>query len=428
MNFQDTLEYMYRLLPMYQRIGKVAFKKDLTNTILLLDLLGNPEKKFKSIHIAGTNGKGSSAHMLASILQTAGYKTGLYTSPHLKRFTERIKINGKEVDEPFVCDFIEKLRRPIEEIQPSFFEITVAMAFEYFAMHQVDIAIIEVGLGGRFDSTNVIRPEISLITSISYDHMDMLGNTLPEIAFEKAGIIKNKVPVIISETQEQIEPVFIDKSIEMEAPIFFADREYNVRKGTDGLDNFKYFVENDGRTYEFQSDLGGLYQTKNLPGVLKTVSLLSDLGYSIKQTHLKEGLKSVGNNTGFKGRWQKLSDKPLIICDTAHNEDGVRWLATQIQTVKAEKFHIIWGSVEGKDIEKILQYLPKSAFYYFCAPKIPRAMSTEVLQVHAEKIGLNGKEYGDVNLALEAAREQAGADDFILVAGSNFIVAELNDL
>ena len=428
MNFQDTLEYMYRLLPMYQRIGNAAFKKDLTNTVKLLDLLGNPEKKFKSIHIAGTNGKGSSAHMLASILQTAGYKTGLYTSPHLKRFTERIKINGNEVDESFVCDFIEKLQKPIEEIQPSFFEITVAIAFEYFAKRRVDIAVIEVGLGGRFDSTNVIRPEISLITSISYDHMDMLGNTLQEIAFEKAGIIKEKVPVIIGETQSEIEPVFMNKSREMDAAIFFADQEYKVSLSADGLENFKYFIDHDMQHYELQSDLGGHYQVKNLPGVLKTVSLLNHMGRTISPEHLAEGLKNVCKNTGFKGRWQKIGDRPLTICDTAHNEDGVRLLSAQIQTIKAEKLHIVWGSVEGKEIEKILRHLPKSAFYYFCQPNIPRAMKTEVLKTHAEKMGLYGAGYDDVNKALEAARQRAGEHDLILVAGSNFVVAEINDL
>jgi dihydrofolate synthase / folylpolyglutamate synthase len=428
MNFQETLEYMYRLLPMYQRVGNTAFKKDLTNTIKLLDLLGNPEKKFKSIHIAGTNGKGSSAHMLASIMQTAGQKTGLYTSPHLKRFTERIKIDGKEVDESFVCEFIEKLQKPIEEIRPSFFEITVVMAFDFFAKHNVDIAVIEVGLGGRFDSTNVIRPEISLITSISYDHMDMLGNTLAEIAFEKAGIIKERVPVVISVKQDEVMSVFMNKAREMQSEIFFADMEYKVSRNTEALDNFHYLVEHENQHFEIQSDLGGKYQIRNLPGVLKVVSLLNNQGYSIKPTHIEKGLKSVGSTTGFKGRWQKIGAQPLTICDTAHNEDGVRMLSAQIDEIRAEKLHIIWGSVEGKDIEKILRHLPETAFYYFCAPNIPRAMKTDTLMAHALKLGLHGQSYSDVNKALEAARERASADDFILVAGSNFIVAEINDL
>lgn len=428
MNFQETLEYMYRLLPMYQRIGNTAFKKDLTNTIRLLDLLGNPHRKFKSIHIAGTNGKGSSAHMLASILQTAGYKTGLYTSPHLKRFTERIKIDGKEVDEPFVCDFIEKLQKPIEEIRPSFFEITVAMAFEYFAKREVDIAVVEVGLGGRFDSTNVLQPIISLITSISYDHMDMLGNTLSEIAFEKAGIIKEHVPVVISEKQDEITPVFLNKASEMQAALFFADSEYKVSRNTELRDSFHYLVEHGDQHFEMQSDLGGQYQVKNIPGVLKVASLLNNMNYSIQPQHLDDGLKNVCKNTGFKGRWQKIGTKPLTICDTAHNEDGVRQLMAQIATTSFEKLHIIWGSVEGKDIEKNMCHLPTSALYYFCEANIPRAMKTEVLMAQAEKMGLTGVACGNVNTALETARDCAGVNDLIVVTGSNFIVAEINDL
>ncbi len=425
MNFQDTLEYMYRLLPMYQRVGNVAFKKDLTNTISLLEVLDNPQHSFKSVHIAGTNGKGSSAHMLASVLQSAGYKTGLYTSPHLKRFTERIRIDGREADEAFVCDFIERLRGHIEIIQPSFFEITVAMAFDYFARSKVDIAVIEVGLGGRFDSTNVINPLISLITSISYDHMDMLGNSLSEIAFEKAGIIKQGTPAVISETQEEIREVFISKAMEMKSEIHFADQEFTIKPIDIGNE---FLVHAGSASFKIDTDLGGFYQAKNIPGVLKVVELLRKMGFKITDTHLMGGLKTVVKRTGLKGRWQKISENPLTICDTAHNEAGVAFLIRQIAQISYDQLHIIWGSVEGKEIEKILNYLPGDAFCYFCQADIPRAMPADFLKTKAEALGLKGLAYKDVNEALAAARNRAGAGDFILIAGSNFIVAELNEL
>lgn len=428
MNFQETLDYMYRLLPMYQRVGKVAFKKDLTNTIRLLEILGNPEKKFKSIHIAGTNGKGSSAHMLASVLQSAGYKTGLYTSPHLKRFTERIRIDGLEVDESYVCAFIERLRGHIETIQPSFFEITVAMAFDYFARNAVDVAVIEVGLGGRFDSTNVIVPMVSLITSISYDHMDMLGNTLKEIAFEKAGIIKPDVPVVISETQPEIQEVFISKAVGMHSGIYFADQEFNVS----GLHNHNalgcFNVQTSHGNFELLTDLAGIYQAKNIPGVLKVIGLLRLIGFRITDEHLKSGLKNVVKQTGLKGRWQKINEKPFIICDTAHNEAGVALLMQQVRCVIYNHLHIIWGSVEGKELEKIFKFLPVDASYYFCQPNIPRGLKAEALRLKAAEFGLSGLAYEDVNLALQAAKSHAGSEDLILISGSNFIVAELNEL
>lgn len=428
MNFQETLEYMYKLLPMYQRVGKTAFKKDLTNTIKLLELLGNPHHQFKSIHIAGTNGKGSSTHMLASIMQAAGYRTGLYVSPHLKRFTERIKIDGQEVEEQFVCEFITKLHGKIEEIQPSFFEITVAMAFEYFARKQVDIAVIEVGLGGRFDSTNVITPIISLITSISYDHMDMLGNTLPEIAFEKAGIIKSGVPVVISETQEEIVPVFTKKAEECGSLIYFADQEYTINRGLSSQELFEFEVQKNGVISKFKSDLGGLYQLKNIPGVLKVVQLLANHGYSISEDQLGIGLSQVRKNTGFIGRWQRLSDAPLIICDTAHNEAGVQLIFDQIAQLDYERLYVIWGAVEGKSLKGTFQYFPKDAFYYFCEPDVPRALKAELLYDFATKMELKGAPVTDVNMAIALAKEQAGEKDLIFIGGSNFVVAEIKDL
>jgi dihydrofolate synthase/folylpolyglutamate synthase len=428
MNFQETLEYMYRQLPMYQRVGKVAFKKDLTNTIRLLDALQDPHRKFRSIHIAGTNGKGSSAHMLASILQTAGYRTGLYTSPHLKRFTERIKINGEEVEEQFVCDFVERIQPQIKSIKPSFFEMTVAMAFDYFAAREVDVAVVEVGLGGRFDSTNVIEPVLSLITSISYDHMDLLGNTLPEIAFEKAGIIKQDIPVVISETQHEIVDVFARKANGMRAPIFFADQEYEVRLDDFKIQVFDFIVKTKQKDYEIRSDLGGRYQMKNLPGVLKVIDLINGLGFAISEQQMLEGLKSVGKNTGLRGRWQKLSDKPAIICDTVHNEAGVRILVDQLKLMKFERLHVVWGVVEGKSPEKVLRHLPENAIYYFCQPNLPRAMRAEDLIEIAKVIGLNGKVVTDVNDAVAEARATASEKDLVIIGGSNFVVAEIEEL
>jgi dihydrofolate synthase/folylpolyglutamate synthase len=428
MNFQETLEYMYKLLPMYQRVGKIAFKKDLTNTIRLLNILGNPQHQFKSIHIAGTNGKGSSAHMLASIMQAAGYRTGLYVSPHLKRFTERIKIDGQEVEEQFVCEFIAQLHGRIEEILPSFFEITVAMAFAYFARKQVDIAVIEVGLGGRFDSTNVITPLVSLITSISYDHMDMLGNTLPEIAFEKAGIIKPGIPVVISETQEEIVPVFIKKAEETGSPIYFADQEFAMLSGDSAEAMFSFIVRHNEGESKLTSDLGGYYQLKNIPGVLKVVELLVGQDYSISEEQLQLGLNQVRKSTGFKGRWQKLSDVPLIICDTAHNEAGVKLLFDQIRQLNFDRQYIVWGVVAGKPLEGIFQHLPKDAFYYFCEPDVPRAMKAELLYDFAREMGLHGVVVKNVNEAILQARASAGEKDLIFIGGSNFVVAEINEL
>ncbi len=419
---------MYKLLPMYQRVGKTAFKKDLTNTIKLLDYLGNPHHQFKSIHIAGTNGKGSSAHMLASVLQTAGYRTGLYTSPHLKQFTERIRIDGAEIDEAFVCEFIDKLRNLIEDIRPSFFEITVAMAFDYFARKKVDIAIVEVGMGGRFDSTNVLNPIISLITSISYDHMEFLGNTLPEIAFEKAGIIKPGVPVVISETQDEIVPVFKTKAMETGSELYFADEVYQVNLKNAYSGSFEYEVETNGEMKILKSDLGGQYQIKNIPGVLRVIDLLRSIDFLINEDHLKKGFQHIGQNTGLKGRWQKLLDKPLTICDTAHNESGVQMIFTQIQEMKYHQLHVVWGAVEGKSIEKIFRYLPKSAFYYFCEPKLPRAIKAQKLLEVALDMNLQATSIEDVNEAINAAKKNAGSEDLIFIGGSNFVVAEINEL
>ncbi len=428
MDFKDTLEYMYDLLPMYQRVGKTAFKKDLTNTIRLCKILGNPQDNFKSIHIAGTNGKGSSAHMLASILQSAGYKTGLYTSPHLKSFTERIRVNGVEVAEQFVCDFINKIKIEIEEIQPSFFELTVAMAFDYFSKQQVDVAVIEVGLGGRFDSTNVVTPLASLITSIGLDHTDMLGETLPEIAFEKAGIIKEQVPVVISETQDETTNVFSKRARELNAPVYFADQKYKVSTILNSSDDLYFSAKSNEKSFTANTDLAGQYQLKNIPGVLKIIDLLNKQGFQIANEHLTNGFKNVIKNTGLLGRWQKLNDNPLTICDTVHNEAGIQYLVKQIEQIEYKKLHIIWGSVEGKDLHGVFQHLPNDAFYYFCEASVPRALKAELLQDRAKELGCAGIVIKDVNEAIEAARKQGNKNDLIIIGGSNFIVAEIKEL
>ncbi|MCG8307708.1 MAG: bifunctional folylpolyglutamate synthase/dihydrofolate synthase [Cytophagales bacterium] len=429
MSFQDTLDYMYNLLPMYQRVGKTAFKKDLTNTLKLCALLGHPQEKFKSIHVAGTNGKGSSAHMLASILQTAGYKTGLYTSPHLKSFTERIKIDGREVEESFVIEFIERLKHDIEEIQPSFFEITVAMAFDYFAGKQVDVAVIEVGLGGRFDSTNVIRPIISLITSIGLDHTDMLGETLPEIAFEKAGIIKDHVPVVISETQEEITDVFRAKAMEKKAPLYFADQEYQVNLTSCNAICQEFSISTTKEVAIFaNTDLSGEYQLKNIPGVAKVVELMNKMKFPVDRQHFIDGMGHVVKNTGLLGRWQKLGEHPLTICDTVHNEAGVKYLVGQIEKMTFRDLFVIWGMVKEKDPEGIFRCLPKHAFYYFCEASVPRAMSAEKLMKFASESGMEGQVVRNVNDAIATARSRAKEDDLIIIGGSNFIIAEINDL
>ena len=406
-------------------------KRTLTNTIKLCEKLGNPQERFKSVHIAGTNGKGSSAHMLASILQAAGYKVGLYTSPHLKKFTERIRINGVETTEDFVCDFVAKMKMTIETIQPSFFELTVAMAFEYFADEHVDVAVVEVGLGGRFDSTNIITPEVSLITSISYDHMDMLGNTLAEIAFEKAGIIKKGVPVIISEYHGDTVHVFKQKARDNQSPLYFADDFYQcVQQQTNGV-MATYDVKS-LKNQEFPNtldiDLTGKYQEKNIPGVLLTVDLLRDKNYRITREQVSQGLRQVKGSTGLKGRWQILGQQPLIICDTGHNEDGVRLVTTQLKSMSYRRLYIILGMVKDKELDKIFIHLPKEAKYYFCEANIPRALEAEILQKEAKKFGLESQVIRDVNEAVSVVLQEAGKEDIIFIGGSNFIVAELESI
>ncbi|MBN8575899.1 MAG: bifunctional folylpolyglutamate synthase/dihydrofolate synthase [Cytophagales bacterium] len=423
MNYAETVDYLYRNLPMYQRIGATAFKNDLTNTIALCNALGNPHTKFKSVHVAGTNGKGSTSHMLAAILQTAGYKTALYTSPHLKDFTERIRINGLAVSRQFVIDFVERIKPHIESIKPSFFEITVAMAFDYFAQSNVELAVIEVGLGGRLDSTNVITPVLSLITNISWDHMEILGETLSKIAAEKAGIIKPYVPVIVSETQAGVEPVFRATAHATNSTIIFADQYYKVAKTNDRFN----VVAGTGQL-QLKCDLQGQYQTKNIAGVLAAVDQLRAQGFSISAAHVQNGLQHAGRLTGLKGRWQKLNDNPLTICDTAHNEAGIKEILNQLHTVNFSQLHWVWGMVKDKDVRKILNLLPADAHYYFCQANIPRAMDATTLAQHANAVGLKGEIIPDVNEAIRTANRHAQHNDLVLIGGSTFVVAEIENL
>lgn len=429
MNYQETLYYLFNALPMFQRVGASAFKKDLSNTLALCSHLGNPERKFKSIHVAGTNGKGSTSHTLAAILQSAGYKTGLYTSPHLKSFTERVRINGQEITEQAVVDFVDANKSFLNELKPSFFEMTVALAFWYFAKEEVDIAIIEVGMGGRLDSTNVITPELSVITNIGWDHMQFLGDSLPLIAGEKAGIIKPNIPVVISQSQEEITSVFIQKAQENEAPIIFADQKFRLEKvaATEpGL--AKYTVSKDGGTYTLDYGLLGDYQLFNLPGILESVNQLRSMGWKISKEALRKGLKEVTSLTGLKGRWQILGEKPTVIADTGHNEPGIRAILTQLKSYSFDQLWMVIGMVQDKDISKILTLLPKDAQYVFCQADLPRAMPAELLAEKAAEYGLKGEVISEVNQALQFARKNAGPNDLIFVGGSTFVVAEIDDL
>lgn len=416
---------------MFQRVGAVAYKADLTNTISLCTALDNPQLKFKSIHIAGTNGKGSSSHMVAAILQSAGYKTGLYTSPHLKEFTERIKINGVEIDQEYIIDFVNRIKKEIEKIQPSFFEITVAMAFDYFAFHKVDFAVIETGLGGRLDSTNVITPIVSLITNISYDHMDILGYTLPAIAKEKAGIIKEGIPAVISELQAEVEPVFCAKAAEVNADIVFASKIFSTKEKVNAKDSSLTLDVYDQGELVFSNlnpELKGDYQKKNIPGVLMSIKVLQKLGYRITTQNIQNGIENVIKLTGLKGRWQKLGESPLIICDTGHNVDGLKDVVHQIRAQKFKNLFIVLGMVKDKDISNVIRLLPREAYYFFCQATIPRALEAKFLAEKAKAAGLQGEVVQDVNKAIAAAKSKAGTEDFIFIGGSTFVVAEIDNL
>lgn len=421
--YADTLRYLYEALPMYQRVGASAYKANLDNTIALCNALGNPERKFKSIHVAGTNGKGSTSHMLAAILQFAGYRTGLYTSPHLKEFTERIRINGREVEREFVVDFVDRLKPELDRIKPSFFEMSVAMAFEYFVQQQVDIAVIEVGLGGRLDSTNVITPELSVITNISWDHMALLGNTLQKIAAEKAGIIKLRVPVLVSERQEEVADVFINRAAQLQSDIVFA--QDIVQLDPQGI-GFDVYQQGSLWLEDVVPDLRGRYQYKNLPGVFTAVLILRELGYEISDQAVKAGIGEASGLTGLKGRWQTIRLEPLTICDTGHNEAGMTAVIEQLQNLPHRQLHLVIGMVNDKDVSKILNLLPKDGVYYFCQANIPRAMDAHQLAELGEEAGLEGIVVPDVNKALERATAAAGPLDIVFVGGSTFVVGELD--
>lgn len=438
MNYQETLSYLYNQLPMFTRVGASAFKKDLTNTVALCAKLDNPQHKFKSIHIGGTNGKGSTSHMLAAVLQTAGYKTGLYTSPHLKDFRERIRINGEMIGEQEVVEFVAQHKTDFEMIEPSFFEMTVALAFDAFARHQVDIAIVEVGLGGRLDSTNIITPLLSVITNIGWDHMNMLGNTLPLIAGEKAGIIKPGIPVIIGELQPEVAEVFTNTASERGSSLVFASEQWELtslkkqkenNESQDSLLDIRVTPTSKNlplSNYPLQLDLTGTYQLKNVKTVLSAVIELRGQGWTITDEQITTALKQVKTLTGLQGRWQTLSTSPLTICDTGHNPDGIQEVLKNIAGIPYQHLRFVLGVVNDKDISKVLSLLPAiNATYYFCKPDLPRGLDAEVLQQQALAFALHGNVYATVPMALKAAQQQAGPNDLVFAGGSTFVVAEI---
>ena len=438
--YQETLDWLFTQLPMYQRVGDTAFKKDLTNIAKLCTALGNPQEKFKAIHIAGTNGKGSTAHLLSAVMQTHGLKTGLYTSPHYRDFRERIKFNNKLISEEAVIAFTEDNKALFQKIQPSFFEITVAMAFKYFADKEVDIAIIETGLGGRLDSTNIITPLLSVITNIGFDHQKFLGNTLPLIAGEKAGIIKENVPVIIGETHKETAPVFKRKAKEMKSDIYFADQLINVeeipepddqkyRKITDKTvrTTFKIEIPDLDFTQEYEVNLMGSYQAKNLRTVMQTLMVLNEIwdDFELYEELITEAFANLKSLTRFIGRWHLLGTEPTIIADSAHNKPGIKLAMQQLDKLYFEEIHVVLGMVNDKDITDILKMLPLNAFYYFAKPDIPRGLPAAELSAKARAVNLDGRTYASVKLALRAAKSNAEKDDLIYVGGSTFVVAEV---
>lgn len=413
---------------MFSRIGAIAYKKDLFNTIELCKALDDPQQKFKSIHIAGTNGKGSTSHMLAAILQQAGYKTGLYTSPHLKDFRERIKINGEMIKEAFVVDFVEKTKKLSDKVEPSFFELTVAMAYDYFATEQVDIAVIETGLGGRLDSTNIITPLLSIITNIGWDHMNILGNSLEQIAFEKAGIIKKQVPVVIGEYQAVTKSIFINKALEEDATIHFVQDQFTATEIMVSPYSLSCKVNDNKNAVSepFTLDLNALYQTNNLCTVVSAVDILNKLGFDISKDVLKCALSNVKKLTGLYGRWQVIAENPLTVLDVAHNEDGIKQVLKQLLTFYPNQhYHFVIGMVKDKEIDAVLKLLPSTANYYFTNAKIPRALMSTDLKTKAATFNLNGQCFDDVNAAISAAKSTAGKSDIIIICGSVFLIGEV---
>lgn len=401
MTYQETLDYLFGRLPIYQRTGAAAYKADIGNIVAASKYLGNPHTQFKSVHIAGTNGKGSTAHMLSSILQESGYKVGLYTSPHLKDFRERIRINGKMIAEQEVVDFVKESKAIFEEMELSFFEFTVAMAFDYFANQQVDIAIIETGLGGRLDSTNILNPELTIITNIGLDHTNLLGNTLEKIAVEKGGIIKENTPIIIGRKQKETNTIFQNIAKEKNAHLMYSEPQQN-----------------------YATDLKGEYQKENINTTITAIEQLQEQGWAINSSNIEQGLLKIVANTQLLGRWQTLSEIPHIICDTGHNEDGIKQISKQLKNTKYEQLHFVFGTVNDKNLDSILSHLPKNASYYFCQANIPRAMDAKELQQKSAKYELKGNVFTIVKQALSKAKENANASDLIFVGGSTFVVAE----
>lgn len=425
MNYEQTLHYLYHTLPLYSNIGIKAYKADLNNTFALCKYLGDPQNKIKTIHVAGTNGKGSTSHMLASVFQQSGYKTGLYTSPHLKDFRERIKINGEMIRQDFVIRFIDQIHAFSEKVHPSFFELTFVMALEYFHQEKVDIAIIETGLGGRLDSTNVITPEVSVITNIGFDHMDILGDTLEKIAFEKAGIIKTEVPVVIGESIPETKQVFIEKANEKNAPIHFAREKYKLISVKAAKAQLQIEVKDSYKeSRQYDLDLTGFYQAKNLLTVLTVTDILKNK-FSLKEENIAEGLSHVKSLTGLHGRWEIIHMEPMVVLDVAHNVDGIRQIIYQAKNSVYEKLHIVFGMVKDKEIDKVLEILPKEAAYYFTKAQIPRAQSETELLERAGKYHLEGISFNNVNKALRSAMEKASPKDMIIVCGSVFVVGEV---
>ncbi len=426
LSYQEALDYLFSKLPMFQRIGPPAFKKSLEKTRLLMERLGNPQDRLRCIHIAGTNGKGSVAHMLAAICQSAGYKVGLHTSPHYLDFRERIKLNGALAPKSFVIDFVWKHQSFIEELGPSFFEVSVGMAFQYFVQEKVDIAVIETGLGGRLDSTNVVTPLLSIITNIGYDHQQFLGDTLPEIAGEKAGIIKAGIPVLIGESQEEVRHVFEQKAELEQSPLFFADGLIQVEKagGYEAGQVFNVKKNSGSRVDGLRLEASGAYQQKNLATVLAALELLKPT-LKVEEKNIREGLEDLRNLTRFLGRWQVLGNKPIVVADSAHNRDGVRYAMDQLATYDYRRLHMVWGMVADKDQAPILALLPKEAVYYFVRPDIPRGLDAEELREKGRVAGLKGKSYGSVKKGMAAALEQASEKDMVFIGGSIFVVAEV---
>lgn len=425
--YGEVIDYLFSALPMYQRIGAAAYKTDITNTVRLMDALENPHKNFRTIHVAGTNGKGSVSHLLASILQKSGLKVGLYTSPHLLDFRERIRVNGNMIPKENVVKFVENHQDTLNQIEPSFFEMTVGMAFEYFAGEKIDVAVVEVGMGGRLDSTNIISPDLSVITNIGFDHTQFLGNTLEAIAGEKAGIIKPQTPVVIGESQPETAPVFLEKAKKENAPISFADRNFRISNIVEDADFLTIDISSaDGECLYrgLKSALTGSYQRKNIITVIEAVRQLRKIGYKITDENIFDAFANVISLTGFMGRWQVISKNPLTVCETAHNKDGISYLHQKLESLKFNKLHIVYGCVNDKDYNTIMDMMPKDATYYFCKPSVPRGLDVEIMKEAAARHGLSGDACQNISEALQSARSHAKADDMILVTGSIFLVAD----